>query len=265
MKQRPEVTAYFLIFFILSVAIFALSKTGVLSPFEPIFQTIIAPVQSTVYNGFSFVTGIGSNSKIKDLENKNDLLTKKLLDQDKLIKDNKALNDQFLTQNPPSDNLLPAQIVGAPGFVPGLSVPEDYIIDKGLADGVKVGDAVVVGDNLIGIVYKTTKYLSSVSLVTNSSASFTAKTMETNALGVVKGQGGGGLILDNVVLSDNLKVGDLIVTKGDASVLGEGVMPGLILGEIVAISKNPSDLFQRAKLNARVNFSKLYKVFVVIR
>jgi len=179
------------------------------------------------------------------------------------MEDNKALRDQFETKNPISTNLIPAQVVGAPGFLPGITVPENYTIDKGEADGVSFGDAVVFKDNLVGRVVKTTQFLSSVQIVTNSSSLFTVKTLETNALGVIKGQGGGNLILDNVVLSETLKLGDMVLTKGDLDINGGGFVPDLIVGEITAISKNPSDLFQRAKIKSRVDFSKITKVYVV--
>ena len=180
-----------------------------------------------------------------------------------MVADNNALRDQFNFKNSKSNNLIPATIVGAPGFIPAITEPESYTLDKGENDGIKMGDAVVYEDNLVGRIIKVTKTLSSVQLITNSSSSFTAKTLESNALGVVKGQGGGGLMLDNVVLSDSIKIGDLVLSKGDLGVLGIGLAPDLVAGEIVAVSKNPSDLFQRAKIESRLDFSKLDKVFVV--
>jgi rod shape-determining protein MreC len=180
-----------------------------------------------------------------------------------LIEDNKALRDQFETKKPISTNLIPAVVIGAPGFIPGITVPENYTLDKGEIDGVKVGDAVIYQENLVGRIIKTTQFLSKVQTITNTASSFTAKTLETNALGVVKGQGGGNLILDNVVLSDNLKVGDIVLSKGEVDVSGNGFVPDLVAGEIIAVSKNPSDLFQSAKVNSHVDFSRIDKVFVV--
>ena len=263
MKQRFSFTLVFVTFLILSIIIFSFSKLGLFKPVEPFLQSITAPIQSVVYGSFSFLTNIGSNTKVKELENKNNLLTKQLLSQEKLISDNKALKDQFQTQAPKSTNLIPADIIGAPGFLPGISVPESFTLDKGEADGVKVGDAIIYKNNLLGKVVKTSEFVSSVEVVTNASSLFTAKTLETNALGVVKGQGGGGLILDNVILSESLKIGDMVITKGDVNLSGVGIVPDLVLGEIVAINKNPSDLFQRAKLKPLVDFSKIDKVFVI--
>jgi rod shape-determining protein MreC len=263
MQKKSSFVPAFLIILILSVIIFVIFKAGFLKQIEPFTQVIFAPVQESIFKGFSFITSIGSNSKYQDLQNQNLALTKKLINQNKLTQDNNALRDQFETKTPKSINLIPAQVVGAPGFLPGISVPESYTIDKGEVDGIRMGDGVVFKDNLIGKVIKTTKFLSSVQLVTNSSFSFTAKTLETNALGVVKGQGGGNVILDNVVLSDTLKLGDIVLSKGSVDVGGNGFAPDLIVGKITAISKNPSDLFQRAKIESLIDFSRIDKVFVV--
>jgi len=263
MQKRSSFVPYFLIFLIFSIIIFGLSSTGLLRPIEPVFRTILSPIQEATYNGYAFITSFSINPKITELENQNVVLTKNLINQDKLIEDNKALRDQFETKNPISTNLIPARVVGAPGFIPGITVPENYTIDKGEVDGIKVGDAVISKDNLAGRVIKTTQFLSNVQTITNVSSSFTAKTLETNALGVVKGQGGGALILDNVVLSDNLKLGDIVLSKGDVDSSGNGFVPDLVIGEIIAVSKNPSDLFQRAKIKSHVDFSRIDKVFVV--
>jgi rod shape-determining protein MreC len=226
-------------------------------------QAIVIPIQAISFRSFSFFGGIGESEKVKELENKNTQLIKQLINQEKIIKDNKALLDQFQTQDPKSVNLIPAEIIGVSGFLPGITLPEGYILDRGETDGIKVGDAVVYKNNLIGKVIKTTKFLSNIEVVSNSKSLFTAKDLQTGALGVAKGQGGGGLILDNVILSDTIRVGDLIVTKGDVNQSGMGIIPDLVLGQVEAVSKNPSDLFQKAKLKMLIDFSKLEKVFVV--
>jgi len=48
-----------------------------------------------------------------------------------LIEDNKALRDQFQTENPKSTNLIEADIIGAPGFIPGISIPETLVLNRG--------------------------------------------------------------------------------------------------------------------------------------
>lgn len=264
MQKKSGFLPVFIIFLLFSLLIFFVSKTGFLKPVNSLFQTILSPFQALTYGTFSKITGIGSNSEIKSLKAKNAVLVKKLVDQNKLIADNKAFKDQFQTQNPKSTSLMPADVIGAPSFIPGVSLPETLTLDRGEADGVKAGNAVIYKDNLIGKVVKTSAYLSSVMLITNSSSSFTVKILTDQSLGVLKGQGGGKMILDNVLLSQVLKKDDIVLTKGDINQKGEGLVPDLVVGKITSVSKNPSDLFQKAEVKSLINFTNLDKVFIII-
>ena len=186
-----------------------------------------------------------------------------MLDQKKLQSENSALLDQFETARIRSINLLHAKVVGAPGFVPGISYPSVFIIDKGEKDGVKKNHAVVFKNILIGKIEKTTDYLSKVMLLSNSSFSFTAKT-DRGALGVIKGEGNGKITLDNVLLSEDLKKDDSVYTRGDLDEKNVGIPEYLMVGAIESIKKNPSALFQKAKVQSVIDFTKLFDVFVII-
>lgn len=264
MQKRRSFFPIFLIFLVLPLLIFASSRVSFLKPIDSFSKAVFAPFQSLTYGIFSKITDLTSNQKVKKLSDENKVLTKKLVDLKKLEADNKALRDQFQTTNPRSANLVPAQIVGAPGFIPGISVPEMIVINRGENDGVREGNAVIFKENLIGKVVKTSSYLSSVLLISNSTSSFTGKTLETNTSGVVKGQGGGELILDNVLLSENLKKGDTVLTKGYLNSEGIGLPPNLIVGKITSVSKKPSDLFQKAEVTSLVDFVKIQDVFIII-
>lgn len=192
----------------------------------------------------------------------NDRLQKQLVDQKKLQDENNALKDQFMTNNPSNGHIVPASIIGAPGFIPGISLPEKLILNKGSSSGVAKGHAVVVKDTIIGIVSDVSSSLSVVSVLGKGDTSFTAKTLETHAVGLVSAAGGG-LELRNVVLSQKLKRGDIVLTKGDIDALGRGIPPDLIVGRIVAIDKKPSSLFQTAQLKSPVAVSDISTVFIV--
>jgi rod shape-determining protein MreC len=264
MPKRNNFFYLFLSLIFLSLVVFAASQIGFLKPIDSLAKGILAPFQAVTYGIYSKISNFGSSSETQALKTENLALTKKLVDKNKLTEDNKALRDQFQTQNPKSLNLTEADIIGAPGFIPGISVPETLILDRGENDGIKVGQAVVYEDNLVGRIIKTSIFLSKVQLIGNSLSSLTAKTMSTQALGVAKGQGGGGIILDNVVLSDSLQKDDLVLTKGDVDAFGIGIPPDLVIGKITSISKFPSDLFQKANLESKIDISKLNKVFVIV-
>ena len=263
MPKRSSITYFFVILIVASLILFILSKTGILNPITSPLRALFSPIESTLHGGMLQITGWDESSKIKLLKQENQSLVGRLIDQQKIVADNKALSDQFQAQNSRSSSLIPANIIGSPGFLPGISVPEVLTLDKGNKDGIKEGDAVVYKNNLIGKISNVSDFSSSVVLITNSSSLFTVKTLNTQGLGVIKGQGGGEMILDNVLLSDILEKGDFVLTKGDINASGQGFLPNLVVGEITSVSKNPSDLFQKAAIQSLVDFTKLDKVFVI--
>lgn len=257
-----ESLRYFFVFLFLSLLIFSLSKFNLLDLPESYLSKITTTVSSPIFSLSDFFDRLSEKGSEKSLKEENLTLQKKLVDQKKLIDENKALHDQFQVSNPKALSLLPANVVGATRFIPGIFSPENLVINKGAADGVKTGNAVIFKDNLVGVITKTSKFLSQVTLVTNLNLKFTAKT-QNGVLGVVKGEGNGELFLDNVLLSDKLEKGDLVLTSGDIKIDQTGTPPDIIVGKVVSVEGNPSDLFQRAKLEIFLDFSKITKVFVL--
>jgi rod shape-determining protein MreC len=261
MQKRKSSFSIFIVFFVVSLIIFGLSKTGIFNTPSSLIASVFSPVQSRFLN---FIVGANwsSNSNLKD---ENIKLTKELSDYQKLKEQNRSLLDQFQSINPKSTTLLPANIIGAPSFIPGLSMPESFILDKGSSDGIKAGDGVVFKDNLVGKIGKITNNSSEVLLTANEKSSFTAKTGDNGqVLGVLKGQGGGEIIIDNVLLSENIKNGDFVFTNGNVNLNGEGFPPGLIVGKIISVEKNPSALFQKAEVKPLIDFTKLTMVFIIL-
>ncbi len=213
------------------------------------------------FSAFNFLSK--TDSRIRQLEEENRNLVKKLIEQDILISDNKALRDQFETTYPKSSSLVPARVVGAPSFIPGVTSPSIFIIDKGTNDGVKVGSAVVVKNILVGKIVSSSLYFSKVILATNPSLSLIVKG-QRGASGIIKGEGGRQMLLDNVAQEGDIKEGDYIVTKGEQNEDGTGTAPDLVVGKIVSIDKKPSAVFQKGKVESPLDFSALSTVFVLI-
>lgn len=258
-KKKSFFFRVFLFVFVSFLIIF-LSRTPFLQSIFSFFTPILLIPQKLLVGGGS----TGQGSTIDKLREENRFLSKKIVDQKNLENEVKALRDQFQTTTLTTSELLPAQIIGSPSFIPGVTFPEYYILDKGEADGVKVAQTVVVKNNLVGFIEKTSYHTARVAVVSQKDTSFTAKTSTTGAIGVVRGKGNGDIVFDNVLLSDTLKASDLVVTKGDVSLQGTGIMPNLVVGKIAAIDKKPSALFQVAKIQSLLDFSHLSMVFVVI-
>ncbi len=259
MKRREGFLPTFFVVFFLCVIILVLSISGNFKFVTSFLEKRTAQIQGITFHMFQRLPFVSQDSRIKKLESENLELLSRVSSFEKLKKENQALLDQFQTSSLPSNNLLEAQIIGAPSFVPGVSVPSVFILNKGAKDNVQVGSGVVVKDNLVGLVAQVSDNLSKVNTINNSLSSFTAKT-ENGAIGIVRG--GGSLTLNNVLLSENIKEGELVLTKGDINQDRIGIPADLIVGKIKSVEKNPSDLFQKGELESFVDFVSLSTVFV---
>lgn len=260
MQKKSGFWGVFLVVAFLCVVILGLSLSGRLK-FLSFLEKPTAAIQSFSYNLFRKLPFVSEDLKSKRLKEKNLELLGRVADYEKLQKENAALSDQFQTAYPADHELLQAEVISAPGFIPGVSIPNILILNKGSRDGLKTGQAVVVKNNLVGLIAKVSVNLSEVNALNNPSSFFTAKT-ENGAAGVVKNQGG--LTLDNVLLSESIKEGELVLTKGDIDSEGAYVPPDLVIGKIISVEKNPSALFQKAKIESFVDFTKLNTTFVYL-
>ncbi len=265
MQKKEKLFFNFFVFLGLTIIIFSLFKTKFFTSILSFFELIIISAEKKTTGVVFFHNRGDVNSPVEKLEEQNKELLQKLVKMETLQNDLQALRDQFQTAFPSSQSLLEANIVGAPSFIPGFNQPEVFLIDKGKKDSVHAGEAVVVKGNLVGKVIEVSEHLSKVNLVWNMDSLITAKTSRTNVLGVVKGKGGGEIIFDNVLLSDDIKVSDMVYSRGDLDNSGQGIPEGLIIGKIISVDKKPSALFQTARVKSLLDSQKISVVFVITK
>ena len=261
MHRKENFLPFFLVFFGLSLFLIFIGRSGISNSITSFFNKTTSPVK---YSTSLFALNRFQNKTIKELAWENTKLKQELQIKKELINENNALKNQFRISEDKAQSQIPAKVVGQPGFIPGISLPEYLIIDKGYKSGVWDGSGVVVGNNIIGRVVKTYPDFSKIELITNKNSSFTAKISGKEQVnGVIKGQEGEEMVFDNVLLAAELKKGEEVFTKGDRKEDGKGYPPDLSVGKIVSIEKEESDLFQRAKVVSPVDFKNLYMVFVL--
>ena len=147
--RKRDTTLSFFILLVISFLVFFLGKTGFFRPAQILLEKAISPIWK-LYAVPSFFGGLIKNNELESLKEKNRILTKQIVDSSELQKENKALQDQFYVTSPKkSTDLMPAHIVGAGTFIPGISFPETFTLDKGSYDGVRVGSAVLFKDLLV--------------------------------------------------------------------------------------------------------------------
>jgi rod shape-determining protein MreC len=261
MKRKVNFLPFFITFFSLSLLLLLLGSTGIFRDITSMLNKSAQPVKDSVY--FLSLKSLQNNA-IKELIKENSDLKKQLTQERNILNENIALKSQFEAVAGESIGLLPAKVIGFPGFIPGISLPDYIIIDKGIRSGVVKGEAVVSNNFLVGKVIQSYADYSKVQLITNENSSFTAKMGgATGVSGVIKGQGADELILDNVLLTQELKKGGDVLTKGDKNEKNEGYPPDVMVGKINAVEKNQSELFQRASIVSPIDFKNLDIVFVI--
>lgn len=134
------------------------------------------------------------------------------------------------------------------------------IIDKGSKDGIEKDMPVIVSDGvLIGKIEDVFYAHSRVTPIISPTSNINAATVETGAIGTVNGKYGLGIILDMVLQTDYLKVGDSVIT----SEISQSIPRGLLIGTIRDVYPSEGHLFQRAIISSPIDFFKLRFVSVI--
>ncbi|MEY4745374.1 MAG: hypothetical protein RL272_1319 [Candidatus Parcubacteria bacterium] len=118
------------------------------------------------------------------------------------------------------------------------------LIDRGRADGVRPGQAVVVGDGiLIGKVFETRDSTSSVLLLSDTKSRLAVAVQNAaDTTGVLEGDRGLSMSIGLIPQSETLSPGDIVVTSG----IEPGIRRGLVVGTVGTIAKQTQDPFQSA-------------------
>lgn len=152
-------------------------------------------------------------------------------------------------------SMLPAQIIA----IDPSSWFRTILIDKGTKHGVKRGVAVVSPEGIVGHVLQTSHHYAKVLLITDFNSSVDAVIQRSRAKGVVEGNGENLCRLKYASRTQDIQLGDKVVTSG----LGGRYPKGLMIGKISKIEKKSYGLFQHAEIMLSADFTKLEEVFVV--
>lgn len=152
-------------------------------------------------------------------------------------------------------NLLAARIIGRDL----LTDYQTVTIDRGETQGIKRGMGVITISGVVGYVIEILPRTSKILLITDRYAVVDGLVQRSRARGIIQGYS------DNCTLSflkrsDDVKVGDLIVTSG----LGNDFPKGFPIGMVTDVQIDQYGLGQEAILQPVVNASNLEEVFVIL-
>jgi rod shape-determining protein MreC len=151
-------------------------------------------------------------------------------------------------------DVLTARVIGRDAT--GLS--RTLTVDRGEQDGIARGAAVLAPGGVVGQVFMVSPHAARVLLLTDHNSGIDGLVQRTRARGIVEGTIEGGCGLKFVKRTEDIQVGDLVVTSGI-----DGIFPkGLPIGKVSNVDKRGQGLFQYADVAPRVDPSRLEEVLV---
>jgi rod shape-determining protein MreC len=135
---------------------------------------------------------------------------------------------------------------------------QSALIGAGTSSGVVPGSPIAVSEGLVGRVISAGATVSRAQLLLDASAAAGGRIVRTQELGVVKGDGRGGMRLNNIATTSRAEVGDVIESAGI-----DGIYPrGVVIGKIASVARG-SALFLEIRVTPAARFSQLTDVLVL--
>jgi rod shape-determining protein MreC len=136
---------------------------------------------------------------------------------------------------------------------------QSCLLDKGSADRVRKGMAVVTPLGVVGQVVSVTARSAKVLLLTDPNSGVDVLVQRTRARGIVSGSLENGTILKYVKRSEDIQVGDRLITSGLDGIFPKGVM----VGTVIKVRKQNLGLFQYVEVMPAVTSARAEEVMVV--
>ncbi|NWF93156.1 MAG: rod shape-determining protein MreC [Syntrophaceae bacterium] len=224
----------------------------VCAPFQKASTFAIQTVQG-IFRGYLFLVHVQKENtmlmrKIAELQRENHQLKEAALANERL---QKLLRFREKVSSP----VIAAEVIGQDPS----SWFKSVTINKGEKDGVQKGMAVVSPEEVVGQILKVAPHYSTVLLVTDYNSAIDSIVQRTRAKAIVTGKGENRCQLKYLLRTEEVAVGDVVVTSG----LSGNFPKGLVVGEIKKVDKKGHGVFQYAELAPSVDLTRLEEILVI--
>lgn len=235
---------YFTLTIILLMVIIIIVSGSAIGDYSNYFLSIIyKPYNSLAGQTYNLVDMISNLNNLynenNSLKEKNVALLQKNANLEYLREENIELKKtlEYVTKNP-TQNYVTASVYAQDP----LNLSNLLTIDKGTVDNIKVGQHVVYDGIYLGQIISSNRYTSQVKLITDPTLSIIAQIPSINSNGILHGQIGFGMIMEDIPPDAALEVGQLVTT----SRIDANMPDNLILGDIIEVIKTDQNIFQKA-------------------
>jgi rod shape-determining protein MreC len=139
------------------------------------------------------------------------------------------------------------------------SLFKTLLVDKGTADGLRVGLPVLADRGVVGRVIEASWSASRILLLTDENSNIDALIQQSRAQGILQGAGLKGGHLKYVSRTEEVRPGDTVITSGLAGVFPKGITLGVVKG----VSPQEGGLFQKIDVAPAVDFGRLEEVVIL--
>lgn len=268
MLLRNRIKKFWILIILIFIGLILISTSTVRKSWNPltrILVEIVAPFQKITRNTVSITEDlwlkyfglINTSEENTRLKKEIDLLTMENFRYRELLATHQRLQQLLQFKDTTEQNVLAAQVIGRDptGYFRSI------IIDKGENSGIKINMPVVNSNGAVGQVVSLSYNYAKVLLVIDQNSSVDSIIQRSRDSGIIKGLSSKVCLMENVVKTSDIHVGDVVVTSG----LG-GVFPkGIPVGEVIEVEDPPGELFKDVKIKPSVDFSKLEEVLVILK
>jgi rod shape-determining protein MreC len=218
-------------------------------------------------NGFySFSDGVRSTTALylnlinikrdsQKLSDENRELRTRLEAMAELQKENDRLNDLLGFKAKTKMDLVAAKVMSKDL----VSDHNTLRINKGTHDGLKAGQAVITTGGVVGYIYRPQAFTSQVLLVTDRYSVVDGVVARSRARGIVEGKNSSSCALRYVERSEDVKVGDLVVTSGLDNIFPKGFP----VATVESVENKSYLVSLKVELKPIVDPDKVEEVFVI--
>lgn len=263
---KSNTKKYILFTAVIALLIF-LYSLGIL-PGKALINNIFNPVFGRFYSASSFFNFTGDNKlekeelinlvenlkeEVKDLVAENSRL--KILEEE-----NETMREYLNFYRDSNKTFVLGNIIARENLILSDS-GRNIIIDKGEKDGVKIGAGVISGQGfIVGKVREVKNESAEICLITNSGCKLAVSAQNKDKTsGIVQGEMGLTTKMEFIPQTEEVNVGDTIITSG----LEENIPRGLIVGRVSAVNKENNELWQSATIEPLVDLDRLLMVSVL--
>jgi rod shape-determining protein MreC len=184
-----------------------------------------------------------------------ELLKRKLEESALVLDENDRLKELLGFRKAVPFTTVPAEVIGRDPSNWANSI----IIDKGAANGIQKGRAALSTRGLVGRVLEVGRYSSRILLITDPNSKVGVVIQRNRQGGMLVGRPDGKCKMIYIALDSDAAKGDKVITAG----LGTVFPRGILVGEILAIGKEPGRLYKYAIISPAQDMSKLEEVLCI--